>query len=388
MEIYVLDSLYRPTGVVVDTYVSFIWTERFKAYGDFQLVLSSTLENRNRLPVGTNIMIEESYRVMTVETVQDATDDEGRAVLTLTGRSLEIIFENRLAKEDFTDLTTAPKWIITDLPADIVRKMFHDICGIGYLFPEDIIAGVTEASLFPPDNIPEPADEIVYEIEPMTLYKAMKDLCDVYNIGFRLIRDPATFGLYFDVYMGSDRTTQQTTLDAVVFSPDLENLKNTTELTTTALYKNVAYILCPIGYEIVYADGVDESVTGFERRVLVVVANDITDPEDITPRMFQRGREELAKYRRFSVFDGEITQNSQYKYGAHFNLGDHVTFEKSNGVSNVMQVTEQIFVSDQEGDRSYPTLTINEFVTPGSWDAFNPSVTWDEVDPGLTWDDM
>lgn len=387
MEVYILDSLYRPTAVV-DTHESFIWTERFKAIGDFEFVLHSTLENRNLFPVGTLIAIEESYRVMKVETVLDSTDSEGNASLKLTGRSLEEILENRLAKADFTDLTTAPKWIIEDLPADIVRKIFHDICVTGVLDPGDIIPSVSEVSIFPPDTIPEPSDEVVYAIDPTTVYLAMKTLCDIYNIGFRLVRDPSTFQLHFDVYMGSDRTTSQTDLDAVVFSPGLGNLKNTSELTTIALYKNVAYILTPLGYEIVYADGVDETVAGFERQVLVVVANDITDPETVTPDSIQRGKEELAKARRFSVFDGEISQNSQYKYGIHYHLGDHVEKESPSGSSSIMQVTEQIFVSDQEGDRSYPTLTIVEFITPGSWDSLNPDLSWDDIDPDLVWNDF
>lgn len=388
MEVYILDSLNRPVEVV-DKFESLIWTERFSAWGDFELKVHSTLENRNRFTEGLQIVITESYRVMTVETVEDTTDDEGRATLTLKGRSLEAILDSRLARGTLGDLTTTPKWTITDQPGDIARKLFHDICVTGILNAGDIISGVNESSIFPTDTIPEPTSTITYSIDPMTLYQALKDLCDYYRMGFRLVRDIDNYQLYFDIYMGSDRTSNQTTLPAVLFSPDMDNLKNTTKLTTIALYKNVAYVLSPVGNQVVYADEVSSSIAGFERKVLFVKADDITDsiPADANAKMIQRGKEELAKNRRLSAFDGEIGQDSQYKYGTHYNLGDLVEIQSDDGSASSMQVTEQIFVSDKEGDRSYPTLVINQFITPGSWDDWTPDEVWDDVNATLVWDD-
>jgi len=386
MEVYILDSLYRRTGVL-DRFESLIWTERHRAWGDFELTLHSTPENRNRLALGLRLVTNESYRVMTVETVEDSTDDEGRAILTLKGRSLESILENRIARSALSDLTTLPKWEITDQPADIARKLFHDICVTGVLDAGDIIAGIHESNIFPTDTIPEPPDAITYSMDPMTLYQAIKDLCDIYLMGFRLVRDLDTALLYFNVYTGSDRTSSQTVLPTVIFSPDFDNLKNTAEISTTALYKNVAYVISPVGHAIVYALDVDFTVAGFERYVLLVKADDITDtiPADATAKMIQRGTQELAKNRRLVAFDGQISQTSQYRYGIDYNLGDVVELRSPDGGKTRMQVTEQIFVSDKEGDRSYPSLTIESFVTPGSWDSWAPDEVWNDVDPGLTW---
>lgn len=387
MEVSILDSLYRRTAVV-DRFESLIWTERHRAWGDFELKVHSTSENRNRFSLGQRLVINESWRVMTVETVEDSTDDEGRATLTLKGRSLEAILENRIARSALSDLTTLPKWEITGLPAVIARKLFHDICVTGVLNAGDIISGVSELNVFGSDNIPEPTDTITYSMEPMTLYQATKDLCDIYLMGFRLIRDPSTSLLYYNIYTGSDRTSGQTTLPAVIFSPDFDNLKNTSEISTTALYKNVAYVISPVGHEVVYALDVDPSVAGFERSVLLVKADDITDtvPADASAKMIQRGIQELAKNRRISAFDGEISQTSQYKYGIHYNLGDITELRDSDGSKTRMQVTEQIFSSDSEGDRSYPTLSIESFIVPGSWDSQTADEVWDAVSSSLVWD--
>lgn len=379
MDIYILDSLYRRVEVV-DRFESLVWTERFSAVGDFELQLHSTLENRTRFKEGVKLAINESYRVMMVETVEDSVDDQGQQILNVKGYSLESILSNRLALADLSDTTTNPKWSITGTPKAIATQMFHDICVTGILDSGDVIPLINEGSIFPADTIPPPSDVITYEIDPKTLYEAEKNLCDLYLMGFRLVRNLDTSQLWFDIYTGSDRTSHQTALPAVIFSPGLDNLKDTSELTSIALYKNVAYVISPVGYEVVYPSDVDPSVLGFERRVLLVNATDITDTDPVvaSTQMIQRGYEELAKNRRLSAFDGEISQTSKYVYGVDYNLGDLVELRNTDGLSNSMQVTEQIIVSDKEGDRSYPTLSLTQFVTPGSWAAQPADKVWND----------
>lgn len=390
MEVYTLDTLYRRTQVC-DVYESLIWTERFKAMGDFELRLLPTLENRTRFPLGTRLHIKQSKRVMTVETSETAADEEGKTILKLKGRSLESILESRIARGVLSDLTATPKWVLTGLPKAIAAKIYHDICVLGVLDPGDIIANVSEGSaLYPIDTIAEPPDSVTYEIDPKTVYAALTAICDVYDIGFRIVRDPVSSLLYFDIYMGSDRTTQQSTLPAVVFSPGLDNLQNTTELSTISIYKNVAYVFSPVGHEIVYAPGVDPEIEGFDRQVLLVQANDINDtvPATASAKMIQRGKDELAACRQFSAFDGELNPSSLYKYETDYYLGDLVELQNSDGVTSTMQVTEQIFVSDREGERSYPTLAQNTFITPGSWLAWDYNQHWDELGALEFWEDQ
>lgn len=388
MEVYTLDSLLR-RETVIDRFESLIWTERFQAYGDFELRVHSTSENRRRLTAGTWLAMNESYRVMTIESVEDTVDDEGRQILIVKGPSLEEIMDDRIALGALTDLTTNPKWTITDTPTNVARKIFHDICIAGTIAVEDIIPFVIEASIFPADTIPEPTATATLEFEPQSVYEAISNIAQVYDFGFRLVRNFDTSQLYFDVYMGSDRTTSQSTLPAVIFAPNLDNLKNTTEFTTTDKYKNVAIVISPVGHRVVYPDLVDPSVAGFERHVLVVKADDIDDPTPSIANalMDQRGKEALAKARTFSGFDGELSQESQYVYGRDYNLGDLVELRNTDGATSNMQVIEQIFVSDRDGERRYPTLAINLFITPGSWLAWDFNQHWFDLDSNttLTW---
>lgn len=379
MDIYILDSFYRRIDVV-DKYESLIFTERFSSAGDFQLKVQSTLGNRNRLVEGTKLAILESYRVMIVDTVQDGTDDDGQQILTITGPSLESVMDQRLARSAMNDTTTNPSWVLTGTPKVIATQMFHDICVTGVLDAGDKIPLINEGSLFPADTNPAPTDSITYTVSPDTLYNSEKTLCDQYLMGFRLVRNGDTSQLWFDVYMGSDRTSHQTTLPAVIFSSAMENLQNTNELRSVTPYKNAAYVITPVGTRIIYPDDVDPTVSGFDRRVLLVNADDITDTDPVVAQalMLQRGVDELAKNRKVRAFDGEISQNSQYVYGTDYNLGDLVENRNSDGASNSMQVTEHIFVSDAEGVRSYPTLTVNQFIIPGSWIALPAGKIWND----------
>jgi hypothetical protein len=379
MEVYILDSLYR-RAEVVDRYDSLIWTERFSAAGDFELKLHSTLENRTRFVEGVKLAIIPSYRVMIVETVEDGIDDEGQEILTVKGPSLEAVLDQRMARSAMNDTTTNPSWTLTGTPKVIATQMFHDICVTGVLDAGDVIPLIHEGNIFTTDTVPAPTDTIEYVVSPDTLYNAEKTLCDQYLMGFRLIRNADTSQLWFDIYTGSDRTSHQTALPAVIFSSGLGNLHNTSELRSTALYKNAAYVITPVGTRIVYPDDVDTTISGFDRRVLIVNADDITDTDSVVAQalMLQRGIDELAQNRKVHAFDGEVSQTSQYVYGTDYNLGDLVETRNTDGVSNSMQVTEHIFVADSEGVRSYPTLAVTQFVTAGSWVGLPATKTWND----------
>lgn len=538
MDLFVLDSLFRRTAVF-DLYESLIWTERFAAHGDFQLVIPSTLRARTLLTAGTRLAINESTRVMTVENVLDKQDDQGRVYLNVSGPSLEEVLNDRVARtlvpnSDVKDIN----WYFTDkLPAAIIREIFQYVAIDGSIDIGDKLPFYTPGNIYPADTIPEPDIPVTLNIPPMTLYSAIKQLCEIYDLGFRLVRNRDTSQLMFNVYSGTDRTTLQTTLPAVIFAPELDNLKNVAYLTSVSAYKNLANVISPDGSAMVYAEGVPNTISGFERKVLHVDANDIryadraemeilpyvvseaqeaaitivknistttelqgnslskipqmdrlyaqdlvnintaiatvytvspaqltsintakalvsatqdqkdalnrlslltrltnsditsinqflsnntvviagdktniidaanaqmlhpsqTEKDDILAAiavsqtyeasedavlqalLIQRGKEELANNTNLAAFDGEISKNSQYIYGRDYQLGDLVEIRNSDKVSQQMRVVEQIFASDAEGDRAYPTLAVKLLITSGSWYAWPSAEVWDDL---------
>lgn len=390
MEIYILDRLLRRSAVV-DQFESLIWTERFSEIGDFELVINSTPASRGQFVTGVMVAINNSTRVMTVETVENKVDAQGKATLKVKGRSLEAILQDRVAAPGLENLADTPSWNVLGRAPTIARYMFDEICVKGRLSPSDVIPYMSSGNMYPEDTIPEPEEMLLWEQEPDTLFNVIKKLCDLYDLGFRITRDFDTSKLYFNVYTGNDRTTEQSVLPVVRFSPDLENLQNTTELSTIEKSKNIAYVYSnQQGAQVVIPENFDPDTNGFERRVIFVKADDLKGedentpppPEEITAHLIQKGRDALFLNRAWFAFDGELDQNTSYRYGVDYNLGDLVEMRNVDGVTNSMRVTEQIFVHDQAGERSYPTLSINKFIAAGWWDSWKYNRFW--VDFGLT----
>src|ERR1700679_3357641 len=89
------DNLHRDQ--MIEGYQSFIWTERYNTSGDFQIVTASTLANRSLLTVGTWLGMNLSKYIMIVDTVEDKEADDGTRLITVTGKSLENLFADRVA---------------------------------------------------------------------------------------------------------------------------------------------------------------------------------------------------------------------------------------------------------------------------------------------------
>lgn len=387
MDLFILDDQLR-RQYVVDQFESLIWTDRYKDSGDFELLVKADRGTVALLPPGTRLAIAKSYSVATVETVEKTVSNEGVAQLKLKGRSLENTLDDRAGIPSMASGSTAtPKWVLTGLPAAIARTIFQTICVDLVNSPNDVIPFYHSGSMFTPGTIPEPSTSITISLDFDSVFNLIKKICDVYNLGFRLTRKELPNGaaseLYFQVYTGDDRTTLQTTFPAVVFSPELDNLSDTNEITSTALLKNVAYVVAPNGTRMVYANGYDASTaTGFNRKAITVMADDITlaAGTPLQNALEQRGQEELAKWRVVIAFDGEIPQFGSYKYGVDYDLGDLVEMRNSDGLATNMRVTEQIFVSDATGERSYPTLETELLITAGSWYAWDAGEFWDDAD--------
>lgn len=383
MDVYVVDRQYRRVEVV-DYYISFIWTERYNAKGDFEMVVASSREARTILKVGMYISIKESDRLMEILEVDDAIDEEGTKTLNIKGYSLEYLLEDRLAFSP--GATAAPWWWRTFRTSQShARNLYREMCYSNIKDTKNHYNDIDVDETPRPGTMPEPEDKVHHENEPMVLYDAIKDTCESADLGFGIFiknhKEMHTLDrpLVYRVYTGYDRTSTQSVNAPVVFSPDLDNLENTHSLVSSAKFKNVAVVVNEDTVIEVVADGTPSNVGGRSRKVLLVNMKDETEllGDDLIALMEQRGKEELAKHRVLEAFDGEIDEyGSQYVYGRDYGLGDLVEMRNQDGQTNRMMVTEQIFAADAEGQRGYPTLTLFEYVQPGSWLSWDQNRQW------------
>jgi hypothetical protein len=397
MEVYILDSLYRRIEVV-DKFESILWVERWDDIGDFKLQLPSSISAKTLFTPDTKLAVNNSVRVMQVETAEDSFDDEGKKIFEVTGRSLEKITQDRLLIGTYAGFSLLNYFQVNNLAAaDAMRFMFDNICAVGAVHPNDVLDLYTAGNLFPADNIAEPTTLINQMLDADTLYAGLRLYSQVWDLGWRLYRNYDAGELFFNVYAGSNRTVRQSTLPAVVFSPEMENLHNTHEINTNAGAKNVAYVFADVSnssgtlydgfqYLNVYAPGIDPSVADMDRRAILVKmgALDATTIASVPDEMTRAGLDALAKARAFRAFDGEVTQYTGYEYQKDYYLGDLVTMQNADGYMNDMRVTEEILVQDEQGERSYPTLSLRQFYTPGTWENAGGR-TWADGGPTEYW---
>lgn len=72
----------------------------------------------------------------------------------------------------------------------------------------------------------------------------------------------------------------------------------------------------------------------------------------------------------------------------HYELGDIVEMRDNDGAGNYMRVTEQIFVHDSEGERSYPTLIIDSYIVTNTWDSFIGNIEWGSFGADQYWNNQ
>lgn len=378
------DSLRRDT--VIEGFESFIWTERYSGYGDFQVITKSTFQSRQLLTPQTMIAMNKSTYVMMIDTVVDETAEDGTRNLTVTGKSLEALLDSRVAMPAVTDTTTTPAWVVVDTPGNVCRYMFNQICVVGVLNENDTIPFYQAGTLLPAGNIPEESSTITVSAPPDTLYNTIKKICDTYFLGFRLVRNGEQSQIYFEVYTGNDKTSDQVILDPVIFTPNMDNLEKGTLLTSSAPVKDVAYVFAQNGSRVVYAVGADINATGQNRRVLLINSSNTAEAGiELDDGLEAEAQIALANSRLIYAFDGELPQVTQYEYGVHYHLGDLVEERNADGYGNQMLVTEQIFSSDKTGEKSYPTLTAKLLITPGTWSATPGTLHWEDEDESVIW---
>lgn len=390
MELYTLDGRLRRTEIV-EGYESFVWTERYSDIGELELKTASDQKMRKMLSEGTRIGLSESNRVMEIETVSDEEDDEGNARLSISGSEISSVLHNRISKVG-TGGSKPNTWKHTSKPSDMIRALFDFACRLGTQDKTDIIPMLVAGGSLP-GNLVEDTKLYTLERDITTLYTAIKEIADIWDLGFRLFKILDEGDLYFDVYKGNDLTTDQNVFPAVLFSPELDSLQNVSELRSIKGAKNVAEVRNERTALQVTSPGVANTISGFDRRVLFV--NDTTkygtDGKALTSaentamlaNMADLGKQELNKARAIYAFDGEVTQSSPYKYNRDYSLGDLVEMRNSDGAANKMMVTEQIFAADGTGENAYPTLTLKSFIEAGTWLSWENTQDWEKA-PG-TW---
>lgn len=349
MDLRVLDTNLNAVSII-DTYESFIWTDRYYEYGDFELYTSMSEEILNYIKQDYYLVNRESEHVMIIEKLLIQSDVESGNHLTVTGRSLESILDRRIVWGQKTlsgNLQNGIKTLLDECiisPSDSKRKIPNFIFKAS---TDPIITALTIEAQYTGDN----------------LYDIIQKICSEQNIGFKItLNDNSQF--VFQLYAGSDRSYNQTANPYVIFSPKYENILNSNYVESKSALKNVTLIGGEgEGAERKYASVGEAS--GLNRRELFTDARDIssdvgdgvvlTDAE-YTAQLKQRGKEKLTENEDVVSFEGEVDTTTMFQYGVDFFKGDVVQIANEYGHETTARIIEVVMSEDENGMSVYPTF--------------------------------
>ena len=84
--------------------------------------------------------------------------------------------------------------------------------------------------------------------------------------------------------------------------------------------------------------------------------------------------------------DGEVPNFEIFEYEKDYAVGSLITVRDDKGSANTMRISEYIFVSDEQGERAYPTLSMVDSIQAGTWSAVNPNLVWSDATG--TWEEQ
>lgn len=351
MELTALDINLDPIAII-DIYESLIWTDRYNAYGDFELYTTVTEKLPNYIKQDYYLQVDDSEHVMIIEGISIKTDIEEGNHLTVSGRSLESILDRRIIwgrQSVDGNLQNGIKKILEDHvinPSDSSRRINN------FVFEESTDPAITELNLDA-------------QYTGNNLYELIHKVCSERNIGFKVtLNDNKQF--VFKLYAGVDRSYDQTANPYVVFSPDFDNIVNSNYIESKSALKNIALIAGEgEGAARKFATVDKNSGIGLARRELFVdardVSSDLGDGEVLSEdkynaKLVQRGSEKLTDTVEVCSFEGQAETNIMYRYGEDFFDGDIVQVANEYGHSTAARILEIVRSVDNEGVSVYPTF--------------------------------
>jgi hypothetical protein len=352
MEMILLNTSFEAVDIV-DSFKSNIWTDRYQDCGDLELYVPATTENIQKFQKGYYLISEESEHVMIIEDFDLTNDEDDGEMYKIVGRSSESIMERRII------------WSQTILSGNFqnaVKKLLDENLISPSLSQRKIDNFIFEES--DDENITKLTIEAQYTGD--NLFDSIKAMCQNVDVGFKVTLNESN-QFVFRLYIGTDRSYDQSQNPFVIFSPAFENVLSSEYIETNSTYKNVALVAGEgEGSDRTTTTSGDDTASGLDRYELYVDARDLSTKtssgtltsSEYLNQLVQRGNEKLADCKDTKAFDGEMEVTKMYSYGSDFFIGDICQFESNNGIAAKVRITEYIRSEDDSGISAYPTFEI------------------------------
>lgn len=345
LNLYVFDSSITPLGVI-DVVTGLTWEQKCADAGNFELWCPLNDQNAELLQED-NLLWIGSESAGVVEFKELTSDEEGTETIHIQGRLAECYLDYR---------TIYPTVEMTGKISDILRKHVDS----NLINPSDanrkipLIELATDQSAL--------GDSVSYQKTGDTVLLESSKLCQANNLGFKLQFFPRLRKFVFRVYQGVDRTIDQSEVNPVLFSSDLDDILESSYSHNKSELRNFAYVAGE-------GSGASRRVqtvgtaAGIARRELFVDARDLqsekedgtTVPEsEYNSMLVERGKTSLEDYKDIESFSATLRTFgvTGYVFGVDFFLGDKVTvYDSRLKVKTNAVVTSVLMTYDEDGER-------------------------------------
>jgi hypothetical protein len=362
MDIYTLDSLFKKVDLV-EGFNSAIWTERYNAAGDVQLVFPANTVEAAGIIEGTFLYLDGSNEVMIVDTIN--TED---GLTKAVGQTLVGFLVNRISRPGWDDATN--NWAMSGSAGTIANFIVTKMLITGGYMQLNLVLANGAAEIFSGLSVATAVTgtSLNVAIPFGNVYDAIKSICDLDDLGFNMTPNDILAGtgaMTFKCYRGLDRTSTQGTNGIVIFESAIDTFTNIKELRSISGYRHACYawpanITAQSQIGVAYATGASVSTpTGFARRTMAIIVDDVDSTiANLSAILTQRAKDALANNNYIRMLDGQLVPQQQFVYGTHYNLGDIVELRGSSSVGQPARITEYIRSQDTSGEIAYPTLSV------------------------------
>lgn len=365
MNIQVFNQNFEIVAIISE-YESFIWTDRYNKPGDFELYSPIDSDTLQYLVRDNYIRLDTSEHLMIIEDIiyQSDVDSSGSHV-QVKGRSLESILDRRIIWGK-KDVDGNLQDVVIDLLNDCIINPAMDERRIdNFIFERNVDPKIEELT-------------VTNQYDGTNLLEIIQGYADEFDLGWKIILNENN-QFVFSFYLGVDRSYNQSENPYVVFSPEYEDVINSTYTEEGNGLKNVVLVAGDYNATNYDVSGGNLSMSerepvyrvigtteGLQRRETYTKESGVKQDEGMSyeeyeAKLDQVGTEELLKHKIEKKFDGQYETNLIFKYGTDFFIGDDVEVADQFGNRATSKVIEFIWSNNVSGgEEAYPTFRTND----------------------------
>lgn len=348
MEFTIMDQNFDKVHVL-DTYKSMIWVDKYQGPGTFELYLPISDAHLKYIKAGNYICSSASEHIMIIEDISYESDVEEGLNIKAVGRSLESILDRRIV------------WTQTDFNNVAIDTAITKLLNEAIISPS--ISDRKISNFAPYTNSTDTNItklKVNHQYTGDNLLTVIEDLCVEFGIGFKVVLND-NYQFVFSFYNGVNRSYYQTANPYVVFSPEFDNITNSTYTEKTSTVKNVNLV----GGE---GEGKNRKFKtvgvekGLARKEMFTDAKDIQKDELTNSKYMglleKRGVTKLDENNGRTDFDSKCDTTTLYVYDKDFKIGDIVQIVNEFRIEVAARITEFTWSLSNAEIETYPTFSV------------------------------